>query len=180
MYQKLYKIMLACSICLSAASMALMLYFSATKTIVIAQEPSVENADYRRMAECLQEYVLLFEESGGETYLKLPLPAEIRADDIVIENRYIEHSIHIILTGRYGDFYRENALGGDSGAVEGGFVSEEDGMTRLRLQMDGLYEHEYIFENGMLELSFKEPGALYDNIVVLDAAYGGSDGGYAG
>ena len=53
-------------------------------------------------------------------------------------------------------------------------------MTQLKLQMTGLYEHQYMFENGELELSFVHPSALYDRIVVLDAAHGGTDAGITG
>ena len=172
--------MLVCSILLSAAAMTAMLYFSATKTIVIAEEAAPEQiaaGDRHRNAE---ENTLHFQEGAENAGLRIPLPPEVRADDIVIENRYIERSIHIILSGRYGGFYKEHPLISSDARVKQGVFSEENGMTRLKLQMTGIYEHQYMFENGELELSFVRPQELYDKIVVLDAAHGGIDSGNTG
>lgn len=180
MQERLLRSMLVCSILFSAASMAVMLYFSATKTIVIAEEAAPERMELEQQADSIQKNMLHFQAGGQESGLKIPLPAEIKADDIIIENRYIEHSIHIILTGKYGEFYRQNALVGNDARVESGFLSEEDGITRLQLHMNGLYEHQYMFENGVLQLSFIQPSQLYDRILVLDAACGGADEGHTG
>lgn len=179
MQERLRKIMLVCSILFSVVSMSVMLHFSATKLIVIAEEAAPEQAADKERQDG-EKNALHFAKGAETDGIEIPLPSEIRADDIVIENRYIEHSIHIILTGEYGSFYRTNALFGNDRAVEGGFLSEEDGKTRLRLQMTGLYEHQYMFENGMLQLFFEKPSSLYDKIVVLDAAHGGGDSGNTG
>lgn len=179
MQDRLQKTMLVCSILLSTAAMSVMLYFSATKTIIIAEE-APEWTDAARQPEERRENALYFEADERPEGVRIPLPAEIRADDIVIENRYVEHRIHIILTGKYGEFYRTNPLLGNDSRVTAGFLQEENGMTDLQLQMSGLYEHQYMFENGELQLSFVEPGQLYDSIVVLDAAHGGSDIGHTG
>lgn len=180
MQERLRKIMLTCSILFSVASMSVMLHFSATKLIVIAEEAAPEQAVSRQQRQDGEQNALHFVKGTEAEGIEIPLPSEIRADDIIIENRYIEHSIHIILTGEYGSFYRTNALLGDDRAVEGGLLSEENGKTRLQLQMTGLYEHQYMFENGMLQLFFEKPSKLYDRIVVLDAAHGGSDSGDMG
>lgn len=177
--RKLSKVMLVCSILFSLVSMSVMLYFSATKTIVIAEEVS-DRTESERLSGRAREDALQFEAGSGGEGLRIPLPPELRADDIVIENRYIEHCIYIILKGKYREFYRSNVLTGEDPRIEGGYLSQEDGMTRLQLMLGGPYEHQYMFENGVLQLSFHEPWQLYDKIVVIDAAHGGSDDGATG
>lgn len=178
--EKLYRMMLICSILISAAAMAVMLYFSATKTIVIAEEAAPDQIVSGERHRNAEENMLHFQEGTENDGLRIPLPPEVRADDIIIENRYIERSIHIILSGRYGSFYKEHPLVSSDARVERGVLSEGNGITRLKLQMAGLYEHQYMFENGELELDFVRPKEVYDKIVVLDAAHGGIDVGSAG
>ncbi len=178
--ETLLKWMLAASILFSAVSMTVMLYFSATKTIVIAEETAPEQAQEERVSGEREKERLHFQAGGKETELRIPLPAEIRADNIVIENRYLEHSLNIILTGKYREFYTGHALLGSDTRVTGGFVCEEGETTRLQILLSGPYEHQYIFENGTLALTFARPSELYDKIVVLDAAGGGSETGRMG
>ena len=40
-------------------------------------------------------------------------------------------------------------------------------MTYLRLEMDGWYEHQYVFENGMLKLGFTAPKNIYGEVKQL-------------
>ena len=176
MQEKLWKVMLVYSILFSAAAMYVMLYFSATKTIVIAEETTPGHIESEVQGDKMIESPLFFREEGAEEGIRVPLPPEIRADDIVIENRYIEHGIYIILTGSYRDFYVNNVLIGKDPKVIGGTVGEEAGVTRLQLQLTEPCEQEYIFENGMLYLTFTSPGNLYDKILVLDIT-GGSGAG---
>lgn len=176
MQEKLWKVMLVYSILFSAAAMYVMLYFSATKTIVIAEETTPGHIESEVQGDKMIESPLFFREEGAEEGIRVPLPPEIRADDIVIENRYIEHGIYIILTGSYRDFYVNNVLIGKDPKVIGGTVGEEAGVTRLQLQLTEPCEQEYIFENGMLYLTFTSPGNLYDKILVLDITGGSSAG----
>lgn len=179
MQEKLLKNMLVCSILFSTIAMTVMLHFSATKTIVIAEEAVPEQAA-DKAAHITMQNQLQFQTDDRLQGLEIPLPQEIRADDITIENRYIENRIHVVLTGKYSDFYRTRILLGNGNLIEGGLLSEENGNTRLQLEMKGLYEHQYVFENGMLQLSFQEPSQLYDKIVVLDAVHGGAESGNTG
>lgn len=179
MQERLLKNMLVCSILFSAAAMAVMLHFSATKTIVIAEEAAPEHMEDAREHTASQNQ-LQFQADKSVQGLEIPLPQELRADDIVIENRYIENGIHVVLKGKYSDFYRTRILLGNGNLIKGGSLSEENGKTRLQLEMRGLYEHQYVFENGMLQLSFAKPSELYSKIAVLDAVHGGAEAGNVG
>lgn len=180
MQERLLKNMLVCSVLFAVVAMSGMLYFSATKTIVIAEEAASEQGTDEGSMQTAKRNRLQFQADEKVQGLEIPLPPEIRADDIVIENRYIENCIHVILTGKFNEFYRTRIILGNGELVDGGFLSEENGKTRLQLEMTGLYEHQYVFENGMLQLSFKKPAQMYDKIVVLDAACGGMDIGNSG
>jgi len=173
MQEKLLRGMLVCSVLFFAVSMGVMLYYSSTKAIVIAEEVAPES---ERASEHMQEKPLAFEDGEAGEGILIPLPAQLRADDIAIENRYIERTINIILTGKYGTFYSDHPIGGSDGRVKEGSYSESDGVTRLQLKMTGVYEHEYVFGDGVLQLSFMEPGKVYDRIVVLDAEGGEASG----
>jgi len=168
MQEKLWKVMLVYSLLFSAAAMSVMLYFSATKTIVIAQEAASDYTDNEKKTGDMQGEVLHFRENTDGKGIRIPLPPEIRADDIVIENRYIEHSVSVLLTGEYKEFYGSHYPEGKDPKVTGATVGEEDGITRLQLLLTGPWEQQYVFENGMLYLTFAEPSALYDKIVILD------------
>lgn len=178
--ERLQKKMLVFSILFSSVSFCVMLYWAATKTIVIAEE-STDNIgrrpDISRELEKTDQ-VLQFAQETQTGELFIPLPQEVKADAITIENRYTEQVIVIALEGKYPEFYQENALKGNRSEIQNGFLGQRDGMTYLRLEMDGWYEHQYVFENGMLKLGFTAPRNVYDRIVVLDAAYGGSDVGH--
>lgn len=180
MQEKLLKTMLIWSVLFFVVSMSAMLYFSATKTIVIAEEATPEQTVGGEQVLVGQRNLLQLLKSEIINGLEIPLPSDIRADDIVIENRYIENNIRITLNGEHSAFYETNVLLGNDDIVNGGFFREENGVTRLELQMSGLYEHQYVFENGMLQLSFEKPSELYERIVVLDAAHGGKDSGDTG
>ena len=178
--ERLQKKMLVASIFFSIAAFCAMFYWAATKTIVIAEE-SPDNAG--RLPNISREpektdYVLQFAQETQTGDLLIPLPQEVKADAITIENRYAEQVIVIALQGKYLEFYQENALKGNRSRIQNGFLGQKDGTTYLRMEMDGWYEHQYVFENGILKLGFTAPRNIYDRIVVLDAAYGGSDTGH--
>ena len=54
----------------------------------------------------------------------------------------------------------------------------KDGM-KLRFRLTGIFEYRTILENNDLYVSFLSPREIYDKIVVIDPACGGSDSGYA-
>lgn len=178
--ERLQKKMLVTSILFSIAAFCVMFYFAATKTIVIAEE-SADNTG--RLPDISSElgktdHALKFAQETQSGELFIPLPQEVKADAITIENRCAEQVIVIALEGKYLEFYQQNALEGNRSKIQNGFLGQRDGMTYLRLEMDGWYEHQYVFENGMLKLEFTAPRNVYDRIVVLDASCGGSDVGH--
>ena len=178
--ERLQKKMLVASIFFSIAAFCTMFYWAATKTIVIAEETADTAGRLPNISREPEkaDQVLQFAQETQTGDLLIPLPQEVKADAITIENRYAEQVIVVALEGKYPEFYQENALKGNRSRIQNGFLGQQDGMTYLRLEMDGWYEHQYVFENGMLKLGFTAPKNIYDRIVVLDAACGGRDTGH--
>lgn len=172
MYDKLLKVTAILTGVLCCAAVCVVFYLASVKTIVIAEDITA-GTGMSQMAE--KELQVKQGVSGG--VLRIPLPEGIRPDDIVIENRYVDHIINILITGEQEVFYEENALHGSKDKIEYGSYSIVDGVTRLTFELNGLYEHKYKFENNSLYLEFVAPRELYDKIVVIDAAHGGADYG---
>ena len=167
----------------SIAAMGIILYMSAKKVITIsdvAQDEVQRNASYTRQEGESGEQGLIFTSGEADTsYLRVPLPKECRAEDIVIENHYMNQELCILINGVDSSFYEENAISGNREMVMKGTCEEiKDGM-KLRFGLTGIFEYRTILENNDLYVSFLSPREIYDKIVVIDPAYGGSDSGHA-
>lgn len=171
MYERLLRITAALSCLFACVAVGTIFYLASVKTIVIAEDITAGTGMSQKA-----EKELRIKPGAGEV-LRIPLPDGIRADDIVIENRYVDHVINILITGAGESFYSENEPQGSTDKIEYGSYSEVDGVTRLTFELNGLYEHKYNFENSSLYLEFVAPKELYEKIVVIDAAHGGADYG---
>ena len=176
MQDTLLKRMLILTCIFFALGMGVTLYVASTKTIVIAEEN--DSAGGIRHSDIKQGDNLYFaREDATKSELIIPLPDAVRADDIVIENRYAEHKLHLLVKGEYSSFYETHALSGSYAHIEEGvYWSEPDGVNLL-LTLDRLLETEYVFSTGTLRLRLVEPQTLDQKTVVIDASHGGSDNG---
>lgn len=172
---------------LALVAMSVMLKFAATKTIVIAEEvTSGSGAGQEYVQKKLESAPLLLKEDETvASSICIPLPEEIRPDDIVIENHYMERRINVIIKGAEKDYYKEKdyynrkeVVGTISRIQEAVcYADEEAGTVVLTFRMDGLYEHQYLFGENALYLDFVNPHEMYDKVVVLDAGHGGANSG---
>lgn len=164
MREQYMKRLLVYSVVFTALVMGAMLYFLSVKSVVIADElpaagPVTGEAD--------QELLFSRTNEGG-TYLNIPISPEVRPDDITIENRMIDQCINIFIIGEKPDFYRDNPLTGNVTQVLEGHYGHEEDVVKIRLNLNGIYETDYVFNNSMLKIKFVPPGQLYDRIVILD------------
>lgn len=118
---------------------------------------------------------------SDSSYMRIPLPAECKAEDIVVENYYMNQELCILIGGVGSDFYASNVISGNLDTVEKG-VCEENGEAdekgvKLRFSMTGVFEYRTILENHDLYVSFLGPREMYDKIVVIDPSCGGSNKG---
>ena len=168
---------------LCIASMGVILHLSATKTITISevvpdevQKDQVEHETVK--IEETEEHVLTFVQGKSDTsYLRVPLPKNCRAEDIVIENHYMDKELFIIVNGAEEGFYTENAISGNRDKVSQGMYESTVEGIRLTFGLTGIFECRTILENNDLYIDFSSPRENYDKIVVIDPACGGTDTG---
>lgn len=121
---------------------------------------------------------LAFSEDASDTsYLRIPLPEGVKASDITIENYYMDQELWILLDGGESGFYDENAISGNLEMVSDGIYEKQDKALRLRFKLTGIFEYRSILESQELYISFLSPREVYDRIVVIDPACGGTNTG---
>lgn len=165
------------------AAMSAILYLSFHKVVTIT---GVAQDEIRESTTVKQEIEtegtgnnLIFQLGEADTsYLRVPLPSGTRAEDIVIENHYMDKELWISVPRADEEFYRQHPISGNREAVEQGMFDIAKGGVRLNFSLENIYECHTILENENLYISFLMPKELYDKIVVIDPACGGSDSGY--
>lgn len=166
-----------------AVSMAVMLYFAKDKAIVIEGRPQDQVAE----GDSLQSTpdndkigALRFtEEDENAGYICIPLENSITAENVTVENRYMERQVWISVKGASEDYYAEAALSGRfSFITEGLYEIRQDGVV-LKLSLDKIYECRSTLEENKLYIEMLNPREVYDRIIVIDAARGGSESGIA-
>ncbi len=168
---------------LCVGCMAVMLFFAANKTIVIANVPSDLAGSSEALAEGDPEQgtgLILQRTSEGNGIFFIPLPKGTKAENITVENHYIHGELWLHIECSDTGFFKENALTGDTGFIrQGSFRIREDGVL-LRLKMQRVMEYRSTMKGNTLAVACYEPGELYDYVVVLDPAAEGSAGDAVG
>ncbi len=192
----LRKSILITSVIFFVAAMTVIVYFAVNKTIEIANvaqdsvsgkkaDEGKDAGDTETDAEDTAQYklqnLLVFEEEGSAEYLCIPLPDKSDADQITIENHYMDSELVVHIGGAESSFYAQHPLTGNRKSILSGIYEEnpETGVS-LKLTMDGIYEYKTILENNNLYISFLNPREIYDRIVVIDPSAGGADPGETG
>lgn len=159
----------------SAVSMAAMLRLSAHKTIVITDTRQDQAGLAASTVQADLALELQLTESGGS--FVIPLPENVRAEDVIMENRYMEKELWIHIRSENTQFYRENAVSGDTSAIlEGSYAIQPDGIL-LKFTMDRLQEYRSTMSDEVLEVAGCKPKEMYPFIVVIDPVGGGSENG---
>lgn len=177
--QRLMKQTATVSVIFFLLAMGCILYLSEHKVVTIenvAMDEIRETALQTAAAEEGYEDAISFLQTEG-SYLQIPLPEGSKADDITIENHYMDKEMWIQVPEAGEDFYRENPLSGNREGVVSGSLETTAAGTILHLEMDSVYECHTILENGNLYISFLSPREVYDRIVVIDPACGGTENG---
>ena len=172
---------LLCTIC-----MAGMLWFTATKQIVIADVGGSErekvNVDSSRDEN--MEPLYFAQDITDSNRLDIPLEAGTKADKVMVDNRYMDKELWIYIKDASEDFYQKSLIGGNTAAILNGYYEQQGEYTILKIQLTDVFEYRSILEEGHLYVEFYAPWELYDQIVVIDPAFGGeqsgvTEGGYA-
>lgn len=163
---------------LACIGMGAMLYVASRKTIVIADSVPQDTE------------VVVAEESGFGTLelsfqandtqpglIYIPLEKGIKAEQVLLENRYMERECWIYLQGAEKDFYEEHSINGDVTPIVGGTCEKQSGNVVLKLRMRDVWEYKSTMENDRLVIACYKPHELYDQIVVVDPSGGGKEYG---
>lgn len=181
MQQELMKKTAVFSILFTLAAMGCMIYLSVNRVITISNvaQDSVERGAEERQPSETREQILTFVLGENDTsYLRIPLPKECKAENIVIENHYMDRELCVQIASGETDFYLENAISGNREKIRQGSYEEcEDGI-KLWFQLTGVFEYRTILEGSDLYISFLDPREVYDRIIVIDPSCGGANAGY--
>lgn len=168
-------------VAISLISMGLMYYVSSRKTIVISDtkndsiEITAENSGTENQGSYNKLILNNLDGMAGE--FGILLEKGMKAENVVIENRYTEKELRIYIKGADVEFYAENAVFGDiSSIVQGECEPIKDGVI-LNFKMDGIYEYHTTMNDNMMTVSFEDPDKIYGLVVVIDPMGGGREDG---
>lgn len=169
-----------------ATAMSAILYYSANKIIVVAdvaQDEVVQEQENKSSVENTvvqdKNHIEIDRDSQNTNYFCIPLPEGVQAEEVTIENHYMDRELWVIIEPKkiagYEDFYETNGVYGNcESVVEGHFDVEQDRIC-LRFNLTDVYEYHSIFENNALYVDFMAPKEVFDKIIVIDPAYGQQD-----
>lgn len=181
MYQKLLKRTTLYCFAFFIIAMSGMFYFDANKVIVIADSSATttkveieEDTEYRT-----QYQLLLKSNNTGKNQFVIPLEDAIMAEDVQVQNHYIDKELWIGIAGATGEFYSREYITGNLESVSYGGYDIVENVLWIKLTMKEMYEFESTMNNGKLTIKMSRPQEVYDKIVVIDAGHGGDDKGYS-
>lgn len=163
--------------------MTSMLFFAANKTIVIAdvsQDPSGVPVNSGQQGETAGDRTLVLQANDSvQGSFCVPLSKGVRAENVTIENRYVDRELLLYIHGGEEGFYEENHINGDIAPLLSAQCEvQEDGIL-LRIEINRVLEYRSTMDSRGLTINWYEPTELYDYVVVLDPAGGGSETGIA-
>lgn len=156
-----------------------MLYYDANKVIVIANaDDSIVQADSDTEKILQTQYPVLMEkDSKIKESIVIPLESVILAENVQIQNHYIDKELWIGIYGAEANFYARECITGDIEKIQYGGYDIVDNILWIKLLMKDTFEIESTMSNGKLTIRLMKPSEIYDKIIVLDAGHGGSDTG---
>jgi N-acetylmuramoyl-L-alanine amidase len=163
----------------SVVFFAVMFYVASHKTIVISDtrsdkiDLSMANVEGQGRLRSL----LVEKDDSAEGELYIPLEKGIKAENVLIENRYTDKELCVHINGADESFYDTNAVTGDTGVVLQGECETLKDSVVLRLKMDGIYEYHTTMNDNQMSISFEKPDEAYGMVVVIDPMGGGDDTG---
>lgn len=109
--------------------------------------------------------------------LRVGLPDQVTADEIVIENNYLTQTVTIHIPQAKEDYLYDYPMVGGSSHIDDLIYDIEPEEGIIEIALDSVYEVERTADEHYLYLDFRTPQELYDKVVVIDAGHGGSQPG---
>lgn len=181
MRQKQMKITLLAGIIYAAAAMYVMLMAAMSRIVVIEDGGQQEMLSGGGMEKTDEESawrdLLLKAEPESKEDIVIPLEQDIKAENVTIENHYMDKEIWIEIEGMEKYFYTKNEIGGNLSMVEGALYERDGGTFRMKFKLDGIYEFKSVLEERHLCMEMAKPTEMYEHIVVIDPWYGADPAG---
>lgn len=179
MYQKLLKRTTIYCFVFFIIAMAGMFYYDANKIIVIADSSAITAGnDGEENGFSTQYQLLMKSDVSGKNRFEIPLESSIMAEDVQIQNHYVEKELWIGLKGATTEFYSKEYVTGNLENVSCGGYDVLDEILWIKLAMNDVFEFESTMNNGKLTIQMDKPKDVYEKIVVIDAGHGGEDKGH--
>lgn len=174
MYQKLLKRTTAYCFVFFIIAMTGMFYYDANKIIVIADSAATGG----EIQELKTQYLLLMKSNDtGKNQIVIPLQDTVLAEDVQIQNRYIDNELWIGIEGASTDFYAKEYVSANLEKISYGGYDFADKVLWIKFALNDTYEFKSTMNNGKLTIEAQKPKEVHEKIVVLDAGHGGSDRG---
>lgn len=175
MYQKLLKRTTIYCFVFFIIAMAGMFYFDANKIIVIADSATTTG----EIKELKTQYQLLMKNNeNSKNQIVIPLEDTVLAEDVQIQNRYIDNELWIGIEGASTEFYGKEYVTANLEKITYGGYDFADKVLWIKFAMNDVYEFKSTMNNGKLTIEAQKPKDVHKKIVVLDAGHGGSDRGF--
>lgn len=98
------------SVIYSIAATGIILYLSAGKVVTIS-DVAQDEVQKTEVSEVSDQHLLTFALGESNTsYLRIPLPEGCKAEDIVIENHYMDQELCVLVANNDEEFYKENVI----------------------------------------------------------------------
>lgn len=164
-----------------ATAMGAMLYYCANKIIVVAdvaQDEVVQSVENNTGTSITADknHIEIDRNSQNTSYFCVPLPENVRPEDVTVENHYMDRELWISIEPRnmagLDKFYEGIGVYGSCENVLDGHYDVEKSRVCLRFELTDVFEYHSIFEDNTLYVEFLAPKEAYDKIIVIDPAYG--------
>lgn len=176
---------LVCGALYCIISMWVMIYFADHKAINIenvAQDQlvSVDDFTLEQLDKMQQmEGTLRFrQDEENSDYLCIPLQEGIQAENVIIENHYMERQMWIYINGISQTYFNDEAIFGNISHITAGIYEITAKGVLLKFTLKDVFEYKSILEENQLYIQFIPPKEVYDRIIVIDAGFGGDEKGY--
>ncbi len=148
----------------TAVTMTLVLYFSANKVIVVAEDGSFNGS-----AEGYEKhYLLLSSDQAKENVVSIPISNNVRSEGIRIRNIDLYQGVEISLSGTSLGFYETAPVTVERGVIKEAYCVEENGAVTIRLNFEHVKECSSRINGNTLQIVMQDPKEIYDKIVFVD------------
>lgn len=159
------------SVVMVAATVGYILHMNPAVSVnAVKQVETGEISSVNVETEKKDETIKLVKANSDSEYIWVPMPNDVTAADVAIENHYMDKQLWIAIASDEEDFYLKNYISGNLNSITGGQSVYVDDKIIIKLDISHIYEYSTIFEDGVLYIEKHSPSEVFDNIVVLDPA----------